>query len=132
MSQPILTATSVKVFCSVKFQRLRQFISEFLGLGPNLGSFLLFIPSVICFFLPFSCSETLKYPGDFVINVKQINSQSDLISISSFAGPVLPHNQILCLHHFNLRHLYFRSLQSLPNWVQLHTSENSTVCTSFQ
>ena len=26
-------------------------------------------------------------PGDFVTNVKQINSQSDLTSISSFAGP---------------------------------------------
>ena len=27
------------------------------------------------------------YPGDFVTNVKQINIQSDLISLSSFAGP---------------------------------------------
>ena len=26
------------------------------------------------------------FPGDFVTNVKQINSQSDLISISSFAA----------------------------------------------
>ena len=28
-----------------------------------------------------------KYPGDFVTNVTQINSQSDLISMLSFAGP---------------------------------------------
>ena len=27
-----------------------------------------------------------KYPADFVPKVKQINSQSDLISMSSFAG----------------------------------------------
>ena len=26
-------------------------------------------------------------PGDFVTKVKQINSQSDLISMSNFAGP---------------------------------------------
>ena len=28
-----------------------------------------------------------KFPGDFVTNVKQINSQSDLIPMSTFAGP---------------------------------------------
>ena len=28
-----------------------------------------------------------RKPGDLVTNVTQINSQSDLISISSFAGP---------------------------------------------
>ena len=38
------------------------------------------------------------------------NSQSDLTHMSNFAGPILPHNQILCLHHFNLRSLYFQSL----------------------
>ena len=46
--------------------------------------------------------------------------------------PILPYNQILCVHDFNLRSLYFQSLQSLPNWIQLHTSETSSVCTSFQ
>ena len=30
---------------------------------------------------------SLFHPGDFIMNVKQINSQSDLISMSSFAGP---------------------------------------------
>ena len=39
-----------------------------------------------------------------------------------FCRPNLPQNQILCLHHFNLLSLYFQSLQSLPNWIQLHTS----------
>ena len=33
--------------------------------------------------LPIPCC----YPGDFVTNVTQISSQSDLISMSSFAGP---------------------------------------------
>ena len=28
-----------------------------------------------------------KYPADFFPKVKQINSQSDLISMASFAGP---------------------------------------------
>ena len=28
-----------------------------------------------------------KHPGDFITKVTQINSQSDLISMSSFAGP---------------------------------------------
>ena len=49
-----------------------------------------------------------------------------------FCQPILPNNQIFSLHHFNLRSLYFQSLQSLPNWIQLHTSETSPACTSFQ
>ena len=49
-----------------------------------------------------------------------------------FCRPVLPHNQILCLHHFNLRSLYIQFLQSLPNWIQLHTSGTSAICTPFQ
>ena len=53
-------------------------------------------------------------PGDFTMKVKQINSQSDLILMSSFAGPSYLTNQILCLHHFNLRSLYLQPLQSLP------------------
>ena len=49
-------------------------------------------------------------PGDFVTKVKQINSQSDLISMSSFAGPVLPHNQssvyIILIRHPCMFNLY--------------------------
>ena len=89
-----------------------------------------------------------RHSGDFVTKVKQINSQSDLIWMTSSAGPsylairsnlddefcqpVLHRNQILCLHHFNLRSLYFQSLQSLPNWIQLHTSRTSATCTPLQ
>ena len=73
-----------------------------------------------------------KNPGDFVTQVKQINSQSDLTWMRSFAGPVLPHSQILFLHHFNLRSLYLRFLQSLPNWIQLRTLGTSAICTPFQ
>ena len=68
------------------------------------------------------------FPGDFMTNVKQINSQLD----SSFSWPFLSYSQILLLHHFNLRSLHFQSLQSLPNWIQLPTLEISPVCTSFQ
>ena len=55
--------------------------------------------------------------------------------MSNFAGLVLPHNQILCLHHFNLRSLCFQSWQSLTrsNYVcrksdqcALHFSEQIT------
>ena len=49
-----------------------------------------------------------------------------------FCRPVLPHNQILCLHHFNMRFLYFQFLQSLPNWSELHTSGTSAIRTPFQ
>ena len=62
-------------------------------------------------------NATWQLPGDFVTSMTQINSQSDLISMPSFA--ILPHNQILCLHDFSLRSLYFQSLQSLPDWIQL-------------
>ena len=45
------------------------------------------------------------YPGDFVTKVKQINSQSYLIWMRSFAG--LSSLTIRSyLHHFNLRSLY--------------------------
>ena len=47
----------------------------------------------------FCFSVTLAIdPGDFVMKMK-----------------------LLCLH-FNLRSVYFQSLQSLPNWIQLDTS----------
>ena len=49
-----------------------------------------------------------------------------------FVHPVLPHNQILCLHHFNLSSMCFKSLQSLPNWIQLHMSGTSAICSLFQ
>ena len=62
-----------------------------------------------------------NYPGDFDTKVNE-----------KFCCPVLRHNQILCLHHFNLRSLYFESLQSLPKWIQLHKSETSAICTPFQ
>ena len=39
-------------------------------------------------------------------NVKQINIQSDLTSMSSWL--ILPHSQIPSLHHFNLRSLHFQ------------------------
>ena len=65
----------------------------------------------------------LHIPGDFITKVKKVNSQSDLN---------LPHSQILCLHHFNLRSFYFKFLQFLPNWIQLHTSGTSAICTPFQ
>ena len=72
-------------------------------------------------------------PDDFVTNMKQINSQSDLTLMWSIAGPsYLTMSQVLSLHHFNLRSLHFQSLQSLPNWIQLPSSETSPVCSSFQ
>ena len=70
------------------------------------------------------------FRSDFVMNVNQLNIQSDLTSMSSWL--ILPHSQILSLHHFNLRSLHFQSLQFVPNWIQLPESETSPVCTSFQ
>ena len=53
--------------------------------------------------------------------------------MSSFAGPVLPCNQILYLHHFNLKSLYLQPPQSVPNWIQFHMLETSpAVSTPFQ
>ena len=49
-----------------------------------------------------------------------------------FCRPILPHSQILSLHHFNLRYLHFQYLQSLSNWIQLPSSETSPVFTLFQ
>ena len=54
-------------------------------------------------------------------------------SMSNFVGPVLPRNQILYLHHFNLKSLYLQPPQSLPNWIQFHVLETSpAVSTPFQ
>ena len=76
---------------------------------------------------------TITLPGDFATNVTQINQPTRFNFDVKLCRPILPHNQILCLHAFlNLRSLYFQSLQSLPNWTQLHTLETSPVCTSFQ
>ena len=49
--------------------------------------------------------------------------------MTSFAARFTSQSDPLCLHHFNLRSLYF---QSLPNWIQLHTSGSSAICTPFQ
>ena len=73
-------------------------------------------------------------PGDFVtnVNVKQINSQSELTSMSSFAGPsylTVRSSLYIILHHLIVKSLHF---QSLPNSIQLPTSETSPVCASFQ
>ena len=46
--------------------------------------------------------------------------------------PVLPHNQILCLHNFNLRSFNFQSLQSLPSWIQLRMLGTLAICIPFQ
>ena len=72
------------------------------------------------------------YPGDFVTNMKQINGQSYLISMSSFAGPsYLSIRSSVCMiwiwdpcifNFYNLCHTL----------DQLHTSETSPVCTSCQ
>ena len=60
--------------------------------------------------------------GDFAVKVK--NQQPIRLNLYvKFCWPVLPHSQILCLHHFNLRSSYFQSLQSLTNLIQLHASE---------
>ena len=48
-------------------------------------------------------------PGDFVTREKQINSQIRFNFDVELCRPVPPHNQILCLHHFYLRSLYFQS-----------------------
>ena len=66
-----------------------------------------------------------EHPGNFVTKVNQIESQSDLISMSSFADPSY-------LTSFNLRSLYLQSLQCLPNLILLQTLETAPICTSFQ
>ena len=64
----------------------------------------------------------------------ETNQQSIKFNFNvEFCWSVLSHShEILLLHHFNLRSLYFQSLQSLPNWIQLPTLETSPMCTSFQ
>ena len=88
-------------------------------------------------FHPQTCMRLLKFSrlyiqGDFVTKVKQINSQSDLIWMTSFAGPSHSQSDPLCTSHFNLTLLYFQSLQSLANWIQLNMSGTSAICTPFQ
>ena len=48
--------------------------------------------------------------------------------MSSFAGQ----SYLTVRSSVYMRSLYFQSLQSLPNWIQLPTSETSPVCASFQ
>ena len=57
-------------------------------------------------YLVILCLEYNSRTGDFVRKVKQINNQSDLIWMSN-------------LPHFNLRSLYFQSLKSPQNFMQL-------------
>ena len=64
--------------------------------------------------------------------VKQINSQSDLIWMMSFAGPsyltIRSSVYIILIWDpciFNLYNL-------CQNWIQLHTSGTSAICTPFQ
>ena len=54
-------------------------------------------------------------PADLIMKEQQINSQSVFDFDVEFCRPFLPHNQIICLHHFNSRSLYFQYLQSLPS-----------------
>ena len=64
-------------------------------------------------------------PGDFATKVKQINSQSDLTYMLSFAAHLTSQSDTLS-SSFNLRSLYFQSLQSLTNLMQLHALRNLT------
>ena len=59
------------------------------------------------------------YPGDFVTKVKQINSQSDLISMSSFTGHVLTHNQILVFSIFTMP-AKLDLIVDLENFTKVH------------
>ena len=56
--------------------------------------------------------------------MKEINRQSNLIPMSNFTSSVLPHNQILCLHHFNLKSFYFQSdlCQTGSNYIRCVTA----------
>ena len=68
-----------------------------------------------------------------VISLRKLNeSTANQILDDEFCRPFLPHNQIFCLHYFNLRSLHFQSWQSLPDWIQLHTSGTSAICTPYQ
>ena len=64
--------------------------------------------------------------------MKQNNNQSDLMSMSSSAGLSYLTVRSFVYIILILRSLYFQSLQSLLNWIQLDTSWTSPVCTSFQ
>ena len=76
-----------------------------------------------------STSKTNQQPIRFYLtNQQPIRFNLDV----EFCRLILPHYQILCLHHFNLRSLYLQSSQSLPNSIQLQTSVTSPMCTLFQ
>ena len=64
--------------------------------------------------------------------MKQINSQLDLIWMTCFAGQSYLIISSFVYIIFNLRSLYFQSLQSLLNWIRLHTSRTSAIYTPFQ
>ena len=72
-------------------------------------------------------NQTIFKPTSFLELHYESETNQQPISFNlaeEFCRPVLPHNQILCLHHFNLRSLYFQSLQSLPNRIQLQYVRN--------
>ena len=68
-------------------------------------------------------------PGDFITKVKQVNSQSDLISMSSFAGPfyltVRSSVCIILIWDPCICNLY----DPCQTGSILHTSETSPMCT---
>ena len=80
----------------------------------------------------FTLSHTIikVIPGDFITKVKQINSQSDLISMSSFAGPsyLTTWSSICIILIWDLCICKLANLcQTDSSW--LHTSETSpAVC----
>ena len=63
-----------------------------------------------------------------VSKVKQISIQSDLTSMSSFAGP----SYLTIRSSVFIILLYFQSLKYLQNQFQLHTSGTSAMCIPFQ
>ena len=64
--------------------------------------------------------------------MKQINSQSDLIWMRSFAGPSYLTIRFSVYIILMWDPCIFSLLQSLPNWIQLHMWGTSAICTLFQ
>ena len=71
-------------------------------------------------------STGIHSPGNFLLTY----ATSEIFSVAIEKG--ILHNHILCLNHFNVRSFCFQSLQSLPNWIQLHMSGTSAICTLLQ
>ena len=71
------------------------------------------------------------YPGDFVTKVKHINSQSDLISLLSFAGLFYLKSDPLSTS-FSSEILVFSTFTISAKLIPVTYAEISPVCTSFQ